>query len=105
MRPEHWLFTIPLRLRSWFRWALADQELDDELRNHLERKTEEFICARDPAGRTERIFVSSMLRVMRSKPPGGGRLNASELRPSKPPGILALENREGCEPAKSRVIR
>lgn len=25
MRPEHWLFTIPLRLRSLFRWAQADQ--------------------------------------------------------------------------------
>src|SRR5438552_3877066 len=35
MRPEHWLFTIPLRLRSLFRWAQADQELDDELREHL----------------------------------------------------------------------
>src|SRR6266566_5221610 len=42
MRPEHWLFTIPLRLRSLFRWAQADQELDDELREHLERKTEEY---------------------------------------------------------------
>ena len=36
MRPEHWLFTIPLRLRALFRWAQADQELDDELRDHLE---------------------------------------------------------------------
>src|SRR5690349_23022322 len=42
MRPEHWLYTIPLRLRSLFRWAQADQELDDELRDHLERKTEEY---------------------------------------------------------------
>src|SRR5213083_1850861 len=44
MRPEHWLYTIPLRLRSLFRWAQADQELDDELRDHLERKTEEYIA-------------------------------------------------------------
>ena len=29
MRLEHWLFTIPLRLRSLFRRAQADQELDD----------------------------------------------------------------------------
>src|ERR671925_1475320 len=43
MRPEHWLYTIPLRLRSLFRWAQADQELDDELRDHLERKTEEYL--------------------------------------------------------------
>jgi hypothetical protein len=38
MRPEHWLFTIPLRLRSSSRWAQADQELDDELRDHFERR-------------------------------------------------------------------
>jgi len=39
MRPEHWLFTIPLRLRSLFRWAQADQELDDELRDHSNEKS------------------------------------------------------------------
>ncbi len=44
MRPEHWLFTIPLRLRSLFRWAQADQELDEELRDHLERATEEYVA-------------------------------------------------------------
>jgi MacB-like periplasmic core domain len=44
MRPEHWLFTIPLRLRSLFRWAQADQELDDELRDHLERKSKEYVA-------------------------------------------------------------
>ena len=42
MRPEHWLYTIPLRLRSLFRRAQADQELEDELREHLERKTGEY---------------------------------------------------------------
>ena len=44
MPTEHWLYTIPLRLRSLFRWAQADQELDDELRDHLERKTEEYVA-------------------------------------------------------------
>jgi macrolide transport system ATP-binding/permease protein len=44
MRPEHWLYTIPLRLRSLFRWAQADQEVDEELRDHLERKTEEYMA-------------------------------------------------------------
>ncbi len=44
MRPEHWRFTIPLRLRSLFRWAQADQELDDELLDHLDRKTEEYVA-------------------------------------------------------------
>src|SRR5215472_2589170 len=44
MRPEHWLYKVPLRLRSLFRWAQADQELHDELHDHLERKTEEYVA-------------------------------------------------------------
>jgi len=44
MRPEHWLYTLPLRLRSLFHWAQVDQELDDELRDHLDRKTEEYVA-------------------------------------------------------------
>jgi MacB-like periplasmic core domain len=44
MRPEHWLYTIPLRVRSLFRWAEADQELADELRDHLERRAEEYVA-------------------------------------------------------------
>ena len=45
MRPEHWLYTIPLRLRSLFHWAQADQELDEELRDHLERRTEDYVAS------------------------------------------------------------
>jgi len=44
MRPEHWLYTIPLRIRSLFRWAQADQDLDDELRDHLDLKTEQCVA-------------------------------------------------------------
>jgi hypothetical protein len=44
MRPEHWLFTSPLRLRSLFRGAQAEQELDNVLRDHLERTTEEYVA-------------------------------------------------------------
>jgi len=44
MRPEHWLYTIPLRLRSLFRWAEADQELADELGDHLARRAEEYVA-------------------------------------------------------------
>jgi len=44
MRREHWLYTIPLRLRSLFRRRQADQELDDELRDHVDRKTEEYVA-------------------------------------------------------------
>jgi predicted permease len=63
MRPEHWLFTIPLRLRSLFRWAQADQELDEELREHLERKTEEYVAkgmAPEEAARRARLDLGGI---------------------------------------------
>jgi predicted permease len=44
MRPEHWWFTAPLRLKSIFRRRRAEQELDEELRFHLERKIEEGLA-------------------------------------------------------------
>ncbi|MGB2898852.1 MAG: ABC transporter permease [Candidatus Acidiferrum sp.] len=40
MRPQHWLYTIPLRLRSLFRRRRVEQELNEELQFHLERKIE-----------------------------------------------------------------
>ena len=43
MRPEHWFYTIPLRLRSLFRRRQTDLELDDELRDQIERKREEYV--------------------------------------------------------------
>jgi len=39
MRLEHWLYTIPMRLRSLFRRRQMDQELEGELRDHVEQKT------------------------------------------------------------------
>jgi len=44
MRPKHWMYTVPLRLRSLFRQRATDQELDEELRYHVERRTEENIA-------------------------------------------------------------
>src|SRR5881396_1080695 len=44
MRLERWIHTVPLRLRSLFRGASADQELDDELRFHVERHVEELVA-------------------------------------------------------------
>jgi predicted permease len=40
MPPEHWLYTIPLRLRALFRRKQADEELWDR----VERKTEEYVA-------------------------------------------------------------
>src|SRR5580658_4555269 len=63
MRPEHWLYTIPLRLRSLFRRSQADQELDDELRDHLERKTEQYAAqgmTQEEARRRARFDLSGI---------------------------------------------
>ncbi len=61
MRIEHWLYTIPLRLRSLFRGRRVDAELDEELRDHIERLTSANTArgltpddARDAARRTMR---------------------------------------------------
>ena len=37
---ERWLYTVPLRLRSLFRRERVEQELEEELQYHLERKME-----------------------------------------------------------------
>jgi predicted permease len=44
MRPEHWLYALPLRLRSLLHRQAADQELDEELSYHLEQKTQHYIA-------------------------------------------------------------
>ena len=66
MRPGHWLYTIPLRFRSLFRRAQADLELDNELRDHLERKTEEYIArgmAPEEARLRARLDLGGMEKV------------------------------------------
>src|ERR1039457_6737661 len=49
MRMEHWLYAMPLRLRSLFRRRRVEQELDDELQFHLEREIQRAIArGKDP---------------------------------------------------------
>ncbi|MBO0800780.1 MAG: ABC transporter permease, partial [Blastocatellia bacterium] len=43
MRIKYYFYTIPLRLRSLLRRAQVEQELNEELRYHLERQIEEHI--------------------------------------------------------------
>ncbi len=40
MSIEHWIYTVPLRLRSLFRRKRAEQELDEELHYHLQNRIE-----------------------------------------------------------------
>src|SRR5262245_14243916 len=44
MRFTRWLYTAPLRLRSIFRRRQVEQELDEEIRYHLDRQIEEHIA-------------------------------------------------------------
>lgn len=43
MRLANWRYTIPLRLRSLFRRDDTDRQLDQELRDHIEQKTEFYV--------------------------------------------------------------
>jgi predicted permease len=43
MRPQHWLYTIPLRLRSLLRRRQVEEELNEELEFHLQQKIKEGI--------------------------------------------------------------
>src|SRR5262245_29789334 len=45
MRPERWRYTIPLKLRSLLRRKRVERDLDEELRYHVERQTEQNIAA------------------------------------------------------------
>src|SRR5262245_50953366 len=43
MRIEHWIYSVPLRVRALFRRRQVDQDLNDELQYHLEQKTKEYL--------------------------------------------------------------
>jgi predicted permease len=63
MRPEHWIYMVPLRLRSLFRPVQADQELHDELSDHLERATQEYAAkgmAPEEASRRARLDLEGI---------------------------------------------
>lgn len=60
MRLEHWLYTIPLRLRSIFQRKQVEQELDEELQFHLQRRIELEIAA----GKTPEQARYTALRAM-----------------------------------------
>ena len=71
MRPQHWLYTIPLRLRSLFRLRHVEQELSEELQFHLEHKIEEGIAR----GLSPKEARSAALRAM-----GGLEQRKEEIR-------------------------
>src|ERR1035438_2280444 len=60
MRMEHWVYEIPLRVRSLFRRTRVEQELDEELQYHLERKTEEFLARGLTPGQARKAALRAM---------------------------------------------
>jgi macrolide transport system ATP-binding/permease protein len=57
---EQWVYTLPLRFRSFFRRQQVDQELTDELRDHLDQQIQENLAA----GMSAEEARHSALRVM-----------------------------------------
>ena len=60
MRLEHWLYTIPLRVRSIFRRTQVEKELEEELRFHLEQ----LIAQQTAAGKRPDEARRAALRAM-----------------------------------------
>ena len=44
MRAEHWIYTLPLRIRSLFRRRHVEREMDEELRFHIDQQTEQYVA-------------------------------------------------------------
>lgn len=71
MRIERWFYMLPLRLRTLFRGAAVDQELDEELRDHVEQQVAHNI----QLGMTPDAARTAALRAL-----GGLELRKEELR-------------------------
>jgi predicted permease len=66
-----WWYVLPLRLRSLFRRAAVERELDEELRYHLERQTAEHVAR----GMTPEAARTAALRAM-----GGVEFQKEQVR-------------------------
>src|SRR6195256_5999895 len=67
MRAEHWIYTIPLRLRSLLRRDSVERELDDELRFHVEREVHERVARGEDPREARRLALRAIEGVERSK--------------------------------------
>ena len=67
MQPEKWIFTIPLRLRSLFQRRAVEQELDDEMRDHLESQTRQHISEGMGPAAARQTAISELRVLERSK--------------------------------------
>ena len=81
MRLKHWFYTIPLRVRSLFHRDRVEQDLNDELQYHLDKKIEENIAR----GLTPEESRAAALRAM-----DGLAQRKDECRDAR--GVNGIEN-------------
>lgn len=86
MRWERWLYTLPLRIRSLFRRAHLETELDEELRYHVDRQAEANIAG----GMTEAEAHHAALRRL-----GGIERSKEECRDAFGWRVLDTLRRDG----------
>ncbi len=67
MKFEHWIYTLPLRLRSLFQPRQVEQELDEELNYHLERRAEQEIARGTDPGDARYVALRAMEGVEQRK--------------------------------------
>ena len=67
VNPDRWWYTVPLRLRSLFRRRRVEQELDDELRYHIEREVLERLATGQPADQARAGALGAMGGLERRK--------------------------------------
>src|SRR5882757_3079294 len=67
MRWQHWIYTVPLRLRSLLRRDDVEQELAEEMRYHLERKTEEYVASGMSAEEAQQAAMRAMEGIEQQK--------------------------------------
>ncbi len=67
MRAANWIYTLPLKLRSLFRQRKVDQELDEELRYHIECKTAEYVTKGMTAEEARRAALIKLGGVEQTK--------------------------------------
>src|SRR5262245_22947470 len=60
MELQRWLYKLPLRLRSLFRRSRVEHELDEEIRYHIERHTQDLMAK----GHTPDEAKNAALRAM-----------------------------------------
>jgi predicted permease len=67
MRPERWIYELSLRLRSLFHRQEADEELDEELRDHIELKTQQYVAQGMPPQEARRAALLEMGGIEKRK--------------------------------------